>query len=54
MSFSSRTCANKFLYYLYRMFRIFYASFWFYFTPFSTIFISYWLPYFLVGRDLEE
>ena len=54
VSLSSRTCNNWVLYVVYRFFRIFYASFWFYFIPFSTIFISYWLPYYLVGQDLEE
>jgi len=33
-----RTCCNKFLFAVYKVFRIFYVTFWFYFMPFSVIF----------------
>jgi len=41
VDFRSRTRCNKLLYLLYKLFRIFYVTFWFYFMPFSVIFFSY-------------
>lgn len=42
---NDRDCLNKTLYYFYKFFRGFYASIWFYFVPFATIFASYYIPY---------
>ena len=39
-----RTCANKLLYMVYRIFKCVYTSFWYYFMPYSTIVCSFVFP----------
>ena len=38
---------NKVAFIVYRIFRSVYVSFWFYFLPFSILFGSYYVPYWL-------
>lgn len=43
---SSRTCSNKFLYFVYKVFRFFFVTIWFYFVPFFAMICSYIVPWF--------
>ena len=45
LSFTDRTLDNKFFRIIYKMYRIFYVSVWFYFLPFIALLGSYYLPY---------
>ena len=40
-----RSCCNRILYLLYKGFRSFYITFWFYFLPFTVITLSFVTPY---------
>ena len=44
--FSERTCLNKVLFGIYRLFRFIFVSVWFYFIPFVAMFASYILPWY--------
>ena len=46
VQFSDRTWGNMLLYLLYKVFRIFYTSVWFYFLPFVAMICSYAVPYY--------
>ena len=41
-----RTCSGKFLCIIYQMFKWLETTFWFYFTPFLAIYLSYLVPYY--------
>ena len=43
--YSNRSCCNRILYLLYKGFRSFYITFWFYFLPFTVITLSFVTPY---------
>ena len=43
---SSRSCSNKFLYSVYKVFRFFFVTIWFYFVPFFAMICSYIVPWF--------
>lgn len=45
LSFTDRTLDNKFFRIIYKIYRIFYVSVWFYFLPFIALLGSYYLPY---------
>ena len=45
IEFSERHAWNKVLYVLYRSFRFFFITVWFYFAPFIAMFASYIIPY---------
>lgn len=47
IEYASRSCENKFLFIIYKIFRVSFVSFWFYFTPFFAMFLSYLLPWYL-------
>ena len=51
LEFHERTCCNKFGRFVYIIFKTFQASVWYYFIPFTSIFFSYQLPYFLGAYD---
>ena len=44
--FSERSCCNKCLYLLYKLFRFNFVAFWFYFIPFFAMILSYILPWY--------
>ena len=46
MTCSDRTWGNFLLYLLYKVFRIWYTSVWFYFLPFVAMICSYAVPYY--------
>ena len=54
ISFKSRTCTEKVLRLTYKVFRILYVSFWYYFVPFMMIVLSYWVPYSLADVEDKE
>ena len=45
VSFTERQCLNKCLYFIYRAFRLFFTTVWFYFAPILALFASYAIPY---------
>ena len=44
ITFESRTCGNKCLYIMYKCWRAFFVSFYFYFLPFATILLTVLIP----------
>ena len=44
ITFSDRTCGNKFLYFTYKIWRAFFVSIYFYFLPFTTILLTCLIP----------
>ena len=51
IGFYSRKWDNKVLYILYKIFRIFLVSFWFYFVPFVAMFASYVIPFYMQSNQ---
>ena len=45
VKWSDRKCGNQTLRIVYCAFKYIYVSAWFYYVPFVTIFLSYYLPY---------
>ena len=54
ISFKDRTCGNKVCRMLYKLFKIFYVCFWFYFSPFTILFLSYYLPFIMSEYSEQE
>jgi len=55
VAFKERTCQNKTLYLVYRCYRVFFISFWFYFLPFAAIIVSYWVQsIYIRDRDSDN
>jgi len=47
ISFGERPCGNMFLFLVYKMFRISFVTFWFYFIPFFAMILSYLVPWYM-------
>lgn len=47
LSFKQRSCLGKFLAIVYRIYKLFYVTFWFYFLPFTALLGSFFIPYFV-------
>lgn len=54
VDFWSRTWGNMWLYLIYRLFRFAFVTFWFYFVPFFTMVLSYWLPSYFNNKYPEQ
>ena len=57
IDFDKQTWQNKVLRSIYQILKHIHVSIWFYFIPFSSLFLSYWIPYYLdakVEDNLDE
>ena len=45
IDFKARTCGNKMARLFYQLMKAFYTVIWFYFVPFSILFLSFFIPY---------
>lgn len=51
---NNRTCGQKVARGFYVFLRMFFASVWFYFIPFVSIYLSFAIPYQFVGIDTDD
>ena len=54
ISFWQRSFANKLLWLVYKAFRVFYVSVWFYFLPFVVIMGSYLIPLYMTKKPFID
>jgi len=48
---SDRTCSQKVLFFIYKLMRFLYLSFWFYFSPLLFTMFQFFLPLYVLHRD---